>query len=103
MGKKVDLTGQRFGKLVVIRDVGRKNGSVLWECLCDCGNYTNVTSRNLLYGSVESCGCIRIENLEGNRYGKLIVIQKLQKDTTVMCCGSVNVIVADTPRLFLET
>ena len=35
--KKIDLTGQRFGKLVVIRDVGRKNGHVLWECLCDCG------------------------------------------------------------------
>ena len=35
--KKIDLTGQRFGKLVVVKDVGRENSNVLWECLCDCG------------------------------------------------------------------
>ena len=75
-----DLSGQTFGKLVVINPTNkRSNGSVLWKCKCDCGKYTNVTSGNLLSGSSESCGCSRIENLEGNRYGKLIVIQKTAK------------------------
>ena len=44
MPKKIDLTGQPFGRLVVIREAGRdKHGNVLWLCRClgkngdDCG------------------------------------------------------------------
>ena len=42
LGRVIDLTGQRFGKLTVIEKSGTKNGSVLWKCECDCGNYTEV-------------------------------------------------------------
>ena len=71
-----DLTGQRFGRLVVIRDVGRKNGKVVWECLCDCGKYTSISSNRLMTGNTKSCGCLASENLEGERYGKLLVIRR---------------------------
>lgn len=58
MGKYVDLTGQRFGKLVVLN---RKNlpgdGNVIWECLCDCGNKVFVTSSSLRSSKARSCGC----------------------------------------------
>ena len=63
VGKKLDLTGQRFGRLVVIRkSVERANaGEVLWECKCDCGEFSVVKSGNLRSGSTKSCGCLRKE------------------------------------------
>ena len=42
LGRVIDLTGQRFGKLTVIEKSDIKNGSVLWKGKCDCGNYTEV-------------------------------------------------------------
>ena len=36
MGKFINLTGQRFGRLTAVKRVGTKNGSPLWECICDC-------------------------------------------------------------------
>lgn len=54
-----DLTGKRFGKLIVIKRVGSKNSSPTWECKCDCGNTKIVSSKNLIYGLVKSCGCLR--------------------------------------------
>ena len=75
MGKKVDLTGQRFGKLVAVSEVGRKNGMVLWECLCDCGKHTNVVSSSLARGNTKSCGCMTTKvDLTGQRFGKLVVV-----------------------------
>ena len=60
MGKIKDLTGQRFGRLVVIEDSGeRKQTNVMWLCKCDCGNDVKVKSNNLIRGDVKSCGCLR--------------------------------------------
>jgi len=56
MPNKVDLTGQRFGKLVALRDVGRLHGGVLWECICDCGKTVNVRQSNLKSGDSKTCG-----------------------------------------------
>lgn len=59
MSKLIDLTGQRFAKLTVIkRAENYKHGIVAWECLCDCGNTTVVRSGNLKSGAVKSCGCL---------------------------------------------
>lgn len=56
---KVDLTGKRFNKLVVLKDVGRdKQGGVLWLCKCDCGNTTTVSTNNIKRGHTKSCGCL---------------------------------------------
>lgn len=60
--KKIDLTGQRFGRLLVIREYGRdKQGAVLWLCKCDCGVETVVTSGHLRSGHTQSCGCLQRE------------------------------------------
>lgn len=56
-----NLTGNRFGKLVVVEDVGRRNRSILWRCECDCGGSKNVTSINLTTGKCKSCGCLQKE------------------------------------------
>jgi hypothetical protein len=55
-----DYTGQRFGRLTVVRMVGRVNRVAQWECLCDCGNITVATSGNLK-AKTRSCGCLRKE------------------------------------------
>lgn len=77
MNMSNDLTGKRFGKLTVISKTDRKkNGSILWECRCDCGNEKEVTSRDLNSGRVKSCGCSRgsSKSLVGKRFGMLTVI-----------------------------
>jgi hypothetical protein len=54
----IDLTGQRFGRLVVIdKSEMRKRGRIVWNCLCDCGNTHLATTGILREGSVRSCGC----------------------------------------------
>lgn len=56
------LYNERFGKLVAIEPIGynsRKN--IVWKCICDCGNYANVGSSNLIMGKTKSCGCIKAE------------------------------------------
>lgn len=60
MGKLIDLTGQRFGRLVVLQYTGKdKRNQARWDCRCDCGNITNVSTQNLKCGNVQSCGCSR--------------------------------------------
>ena len=58
MGKVKDLTGRRFGKLVVKEFAGIKNGNALWRCECDCGNEYIGTRDHLVSGNTRSCGCL---------------------------------------------
>lgn len=57
-----DLTGNRYGKLTVVKRV-YKDGErkTHWLCKCDCGNETVVSSDNLKNGHTKSCGCLRVE------------------------------------------
>jgi len=57
-----DRSGQRFGRLVLVRFAGRAKGHTKWECVCDCGNTTSVMVSNLCSGSTRSCGCLEIES-----------------------------------------
>lgn len=79
MGKFVDLSGKRFGKLVVIEDSGSRSsaGSVMWVCRCDCGNMKTVRSSALTFGETSSCGCgmSRKIDLSGQRFGRLLVVE----------------------------
>ncbi|WP_412989927.1 AP2 domain-containing protein [Pediococcus siamensis] len=62
MSKLIDLTGQRFGRLVVMRRTGTaKNRNAKWLCQCDCGNQTVVDGYRLRNGMTRSCGCLRRE------------------------------------------
>ena len=65
-----DLSGKRFGRLLVKCRVGTKNGSPLWKCKCDCGNEKLATSRALCSHNVQSCGCMQDENRK-TLHGKL--------------------------------
>lgn len=53
-----DLTGQRFGRLVVISAAPKSMGrNARWNCLCDCGNRSTPREYNLVAGLTQSCGC----------------------------------------------
>ena len=54
-----DITGYRCGRLVAIRPTTERQGnSVVWECLCDCGNTKYAAQGNLKRGTPKSCGCL---------------------------------------------
>lgn len=53
-----DLTGQRFGRLTVIKRNGtNQHRRAIWRCKCDCGKYTDVSAADILSGNTKSCGC----------------------------------------------
>lgn len=53
------MEGQRFGRLLVLRDSGfRVSRIIKWECLCDCGKTTTVCGTHLRLGTTKSCGCL---------------------------------------------
>lgn len=58
--KIVDITGQRFGRLVAISRAGAIDGTALWLCKCDCGNEKKIRLTNLKQGT-KSCGCLNVE------------------------------------------
>jgi hypothetical protein len=63
-----DLTGQRFGRLLVIEraeDKIQTNGRhrTRWKCQCDCGNITYVLSEHLVTGDTQSCGCLHHDKI----------------------------------------
>jgi hypothetical protein len=69
MGKLVDLTNQKFGKLTVIkRAPNDKNGNVQWLCNCDCGNEKVVRGNDLISNKQVTCGWCNTYNLSGD-YG----------------------------------
>lgn len=53
-----NLVGKRFGQLTVLKDSGQRgqNNAVMWECLCDCGKHSFVTTGSLNSGQTKSCG-----------------------------------------------
>lgn len=60
MAHRIDLMGQRFGRLLVVgeRGVG-PDRKYRWNCLCDCGGQTACTTTNLRSERSKSCGCTR--------------------------------------------
>ena len=62
---RIDLTGQRFGKLVALFPIYSENGGhTLWHCQCDCGNTCDIDMGNLRSGKSQSCGCTNSKNEE---------------------------------------
>lgn len=112
-----DLTGNRYGKLIVVEMLygysinNSKNKRTFCRCKCECGNDKDVIiqASSLVTGNTTSCGCINKEltsnrsmkNVVGNTYGRLTVIEILRhyKDGFTYCkcncsCGNFNVIIS---------
>ena len=71
MARYRDLTGKKFNRLTVLKEVGRDyEQSVLWLCKCDCGNETVVSTKKLNNGHTKSCGCLHREKFIYKTHGK---------------------------------
>ena len=55
----IDITGQKFGKLLVLERDGSYNGYALWKCQCECGQVKTINGHLLRGGNVKSCGCVK--------------------------------------------
>ena len=55
----IDLTGQKFGYLTVLKRDTLKTGRPYWICKCDCGNIVSVRGSYLKNGDIVSCGCYK--------------------------------------------
>lgn len=90
MGKFIDLTGQKFGKLFVIKrdeEKSKKKKRSYWLCKCECGNpnLISVYANHLKTGATSSCGCLKIMDLRGHRYGYL---EPIHIDWDKSFCGN---------------
>jgi hypothetical protein len=92
MGKLIDLTGQKFGRLTVIgRTDKKKNNDILWHCKCDCGQEVDVRGFFLRSGQTKSCGCYKHDvninkkspiliDLTGQKFGHWTVLERAAND-----------------------
>lgn len=91
MGKFIDLTGKKCGRLTVLYLTGEKRGKErVWHCRCDCGNECDVVGKNLRGGQTKSCGCLKKESdrrpkgnvidMVGKKFGHLTVLERRGSD-----------------------
>lgn len=84
-GHRIDLTNQKFGRLIVLEiDHIDKNSTVFWKCRCECGKECIARSSMLRNGKKQSCGCLKREVASkknavdhcGERFGMLTAIER---------------------------
>jgi len=59
--KKLNLIGQKFGRLTVISPAEKKGKHYRWNCMCECGGATIAATTSLRQGNTKSCGCYQRE------------------------------------------
>jgi len=86
MSRRIDLIGQKFGRLIVIQRVNNdKWGNSRWLCKCDCENETIVLGSNLQSNHTQSCGCLWEEIISachikhGHRKALMTSVRKYKK------------------------
>ena len=110
MGNFKDITGQKFGNLTVIEKaetVKVKHGTVVkWLCKCDCGNTRIVPGAELRRGNAKHCGCLKVEDLTGQKFNKLTVIKRVENtknsQTKWLCkcdCGNTKIVTGTGLRI----
>ena len=110
MPAKLNLIGQKFGRLLVIQETSKRaNNSVVWKCQCECGNICYVSSSSLKNNKTKSCGCLKKESdrkpkgnvidLIGQKFNHLTVVSRDGSDSRgeakwlCQCdCGNPNLI-----------
>lgn len=113
-GGRLNLTGQRFGRLVALRATERRErSSVVWECRCDCGEVTFISAHHLTSRRNPSCGCQKqwsnrggrpSLDLTGQKFGSLTALRPTEKryahSVVWECrCECGNTVLASSDRL----
>lgn len=90
-----DLTGNKYGRLTVIKRAENVGKLTAWECVCECGNSVKVIGGHLKNGHTKSCGCLAQEERKKTRHGmtgkRLYRIWQGMKNR----CGNENTIYYD--------
>lgn len=110
--KVKDITGEKFGKLIVLKRDGYTNGkkkSILWLCKCDCGNEVRRTAAHLKQNNTSStcgkCNLIKDSDYIGKTFGYWVVVKpekgnSRKKAYLCQCkCGKYKIVNADTLKL----
>ena len=100
---RVDLTGQRFGRLVAVRRTEQRTGAgtCIWLCRCDCGRFVTVSVGSLSRSNrpgTRSCGCLTPDlirercqlDVTGWRFGRLVALERVGRSPegrAVWRCG----------------
>ena len=88
MGRFMDLTGRRFGRLTVIERVeSDRRDKVIWRCRCNCGAIIQTIAGSLRSGRTQSCSCRQKEiselqtiDITGKKFVRLTVLHRAGKD-----------------------
>lgn len=89
--KRKDYTGQKFGKLTILKMIYEHYNNTKALCLCDCGNEKIIDMQNILNGHTQSCGCYEqesrfnrehLQDITGNKYGSLTAIEPTDMRTS---------------------
>ncbi len=63
MNKKLDITGEKYGRLTALEiDTDRSGRQTYWKCKCECGNIKSICLGKLRNGHTKSCGCLSKES-----------------------------------------
>lgn len=91
MANYKDITGQQFGMLTAVRHVGISN----WLFRCDCGSERIYQRSRVEKGMVKSCGCNKIKDITGQKFGRLTAIRKVDNQLWEFKCDCGNTIISD--------
>lgn len=75
----LDLTGSRFGKVVVLNRAEDRGRQPYWRCRCDCGVVKDIRGAHLKAGKISSCGCGRGNFVHGMAHSRLWAVWKAMK------------------------
>lgn len=87
--KALDLTGQRFGRLVAVARVPNSKPTK-WLCRCICGKEVEVLAGNLTRLHTTSCGCAKGTGIIGRRVGYIVVVDKIEGNQYRCICDCGN-------------
>ena len=92
MGNFVDLTGQKFGRLTVIRKAeNTSEAHIKWLCECECGNFITTRGTSLRRGITKSCGCLVGDKIrEWNKSNKKCNVYDLNGDYGIGYASNTN-------------
>jgi hypothetical protein len=86
MARAIDITGQKFGRLTALHPLDeRRDGRIVWQCICECGGVARVTFSSLRSGKTKSCGRLqkeifRARDITGQRFGYLVALYPVGKN-----------------------
>jgi len=93
---KKNIINKKFGRLTVIEPVGYTNNrTIVYKCLCDCGNYHYASTNSLTQYVIKSCGCLNKERIDSKPFKthgmSKTRIYKIWSDMIARCTKASNI------------